>query len=144
MSFVKLYQKAPMFQSFANELFNRSLSDIVGSDFVNTQPAVNVVETPNGFAIQVAAPGLEKNDFDVQVDKNLLTISAKKEQETTVAEGKFTRREFNFSSFKRSFQLPETVQTDNISATYEQGVLTLNIVKKDEAKPAPVRKIDIV
>ena len=84
-----------MFQSFANELFNRSLS-------------------------------------------------AKKEQETTVAEGKFTRREFNFSSFKRSFQLPETVQTDNISATYEQGVLTLNIVKKDEAKPAPVRKIDIV
>jgi HSP20 family protein len=103
--------------------------------FVKTNPAVNVTETPDNFRIEVAAPGLEKKDFNVAVENDLLTISSKKTAEEKTDSEKFTRREFNYFEFKRSFQLPDTVDVNAINASYEAGILTLTLPKKEEAKP---------
>jgi HSP20 family protein len=124
-----------MLSNVFDEFFNRSLSDIVGSDFTFTQPSVNIVENDDFFNVEVAAPGLKKEDFNVEVNKNNLTISARKEEEKEeTTEGKVTRSEFNYSSFTRSFYLPETVDADKITATYHEGILRLQLPKKEEAK----------
>ncbi len=120
-------------------LFNRSLD--------TTLPAVNVAESNDGFQIEMAAPGFNKSDFKVEVDNMVLTISAESKAEQTDENEnnglRYARREFSYQSFSRSFTLPETVNTDQINATYEQGLLMLNIPKKEEAKPQPARAITI-
>lgn len=103
-------------------------------------PAVNVLETEESFQIELAAPGLKKEDFKVNIHENTLTISTEK---TTEATGKYTRREFNFSTFKRSFTLPKTVDSEQIVATYTDGILGLVLPKKEEAKPKEPRSIEI-
>ncbi len=103
-------------------------------------PAVNVLETEDAFQIELAAPGLKKEDFKVNIHENTLIISTEKTTETT---GKYTRREFNFSTFKRSFTLPKTVDGEQIVATYTDGVLGLTLPKKEEAKPKEPRSIEI-
>ena len=111
---------------------------------------VNISEDADGFLIELAAPGLTKEDLKVDVDKNLLTIKAEKATEETKNEdkdnknnSKYTRREFNFTSFKRSFTLPESVAKDKVSASYENGILKVSVPKKDEAKPQPAREIAV-
>ncbi|TRZ42778.1 Hsp20/alpha crystallin family protein [Robertkochia solimangrovi] len=108
-------------------------------------PAVNIKERDGGFELELAAPGLKKENFNIEVDKNLLTISSevKKENEANSEDGKYSRKEFSFSSFSRSFTLPETVNSDKINASYEDGVLKLDIPKKEEALPKPKRMIEI-
>ena len=116
--------------NIVDEFLNRNIGDIVGSDFTLSHPSVNVVESGDAFRLEIAAPGLEKGDFKINVEKNQLTVSVQKEQKTEeVKEEKYVRKEFSYHSFKRSFQLPENVSADAIQAGYENGVLTVKLPK---------------
>ncbi|HEY4656805.1 MAG TPA: Hsp20/alpha crystallin family protein [Cyclobacteriaceae bacterium] len=99
-------------------------------------PAVNIVEKDNAFEIELAAPGLEKKDFKVTVDRGVLTISAEKEMKKEEKEDNYTRKEFNYTSFSRSFALPESVTDESIKANYENGILRLSVAKKTPVKQA--------
>lgn len=105
-----------------------------------TMPAVNVTENDKSYNISVAAPGLQKNDFKVEVDGNMLTISAETEERKEEKDKRFTRQEYNFSSFARSFTLPEDVNREAIDARYENGELQLMLPRKEEAKKASSTK----
>ncbi|QLE02296.1 Hsp20/alpha crystallin family protein [Galbibacter sp. BG1] len=109
-------------------------------------PAVNIKEADHEFSLELAAPGMKKDDFNVEVDKNILTISAevkKENEEKEDGNGVYSRREFSYNSFKRVFTLPESVDSDKINASYEDGVLILALPKKEEALPKPKRLIEI-
>ena len=106
-------------------------------------PAVNVIEIEDAFKIELAAPGLKKEDFKVNVHENTLTISTEKKEEKTENVEKYTRKEFNFSTFKRSFALPKNVDGEKIVAIYNDGVLGLELPKKEQEKPKEPRLIEI-
>ena len=108
-------------------------------------PAVNVSETDDVFTLEVAAPGKSKKDFNLELDNGVLSISSEQKQEDEQKDknGRFTRREFSYSSFKRAFTLPETVDEEKISAQYKDGVLVVTLPKKEEAKVQAKRLIDI-
>ncbi len=132
------------FSNIIDEVFNRSISDFVGNDFAVTNPSVNISELDDKFVLELAAPGLEKKDFSIALEKGQLTISASKETNTEENEpGKWTRKEFNFSSFKRSFQITDAVDTEKIVAEYQNGILTVALPKKEEAKPKEPKTIEI-
>ncbi|MGI4751327.1 MAG: Hsp20/alpha crystallin family protein [Janthinobacterium lividum] len=97
-------------------------------------PAINIAETDGDFQIELAAPGLKKEDFKINVEKNVLSISADKKNENNEEGKKFSKREFSYASFNRSFNLPETIDNQKIEAAYTDGVLKLTIAKKEEAK----------
>jgi HSP20 family protein len=127
-----------------DEFFGRDFMD----KFINHEtgvdmPAVNISENKDDFMIEVAAPGLDKKDFNIDLDRNVLTISSEKQQETEDEDTKYMRREFSYTSFSRSFTLPDTADEEKIKANHKDGVLTITIPKKDEAKEKPARKIDI-
>lgn len=136
------------FPSVFNEFFNKEFFDWGESNFSNTGttiPAVNIRETKDDFEVEMAAPGMKKEDFRIELDGNLLTISSelKKENETQ-EEGRYTRREYSYQSFQRRFTLPkEVVDSDNINARYENGVLRLQIPKKEEARTKPPKMIAV-
>ncbi|HEX9979326.1 MAG TPA: Hsp20/alpha crystallin family protein [Flavobacterium sp.] len=132
-----------LFPSLMEELFRPDWMG--GSQTLNTitVPPVNIRETDSSFMVELSAPGKSKEDFNIEIDNDLLTISSEFKSENTTEEGKFTRREFTCSSFKRSFTLPETVKEDDITASYENGILKISLPKKDEALPKPKRSIDI-
>ncbi|WP_019989592.1 Hsp20/alpha crystallin family protein [Rudanella lutea] len=110
----------------------------------NSVPAVNVAEHTDGFRIEVAAPGLKKEDFKLSLNHTNLTISAYQENKTEEKPNeKYTRREFSYSSFQRTFMLPNSVDVDQIRATYTDGILSIEIPKREEAKPKPPRQIEI-
>ncbi len=137
--------------SLIENFFGRDMNDLFNSNssWVNNVPAVNVVEHKDGFRIEVAAPGLKKEDFKLNLNHNNLTISSYQEtqQEQPNDEGrdkeKYTRREFSYSSFQRTFTLPTSVDADNIQASYTDGVLKIEIPKREEAKVKPPRQIEI-
>lgn len=129
--------------SFLEDFFNRDITSFFGNDASISQPSVNVVETENDFRIDLAVPGLDKEDFNLEVDRNRLTISAEKAHREEVNEDQFMRREFNYTSFTRSFQLPETVNAEAIAANYKNGVLSVTLPKLEERKGEPVKKIEI-
>ena len=106
-------------------------------------PAVNISEDTESFKIDLAAPGLEKNDFKIEIKNNVLTISSEKETKNEEKSEKFMRKEFNYCSFKRSFALPQTADTEKIAATHNNGILSVQIHKKEEAKEKPMRQIEI-
>ena len=108
-------------------------------------PAVNIQETEDSFNVEVAAPGMSKEDFNIELDNDVLTISSedRKEKETTDNEGRYTRKEFSYSTFKRAFSLPDSVDSSKISASYNNGVLEIALPKKEEAKVQAKRMIDI-
>ena len=116
-----------------------------GTQYVNKAVApVNIKETDDSFLVELMAPGMNKEDFNIELDNDLLTISAEvKTEKTEGEEGKFTRKEFSFSSFKRSFTLPETVKDEEINASYENGILKITLPKIEEALPTAKRLIDI-
>ncbi|MFI5164947.1 MAG: Hsp20/alpha crystallin family protein [Bacteroidia bacterium] len=97
-------------------------------------PAVNVTETKDFFMVSLAVPGLKKNDFKIDIEGNMLTISSEKEETIEEKDAKFTRKEYNYSSFSRSFTLPEEVKREKIEAIYEDGVLKLTLPKSEEFK----------
>jgi HSP20 family protein len=106
-------------------------------------PAVNILEQEGGFHIEMAAPGLKKENFQVNLNQNVLSISYKQEEEKEETRGRFTRREFRAGSFKRSFTLPETIDVEKIAATYTDGIMTLFLPKKEEDKSKNERLIEI-
>ncbi|MDP3434828.1 MAG: Hsp20/alpha crystallin family protein [Bacteroidota bacterium] len=135
------------FPSMFNRFFENDLFDWTTRNFSNTNttlPSVNIREDENGFEVDMAAPGFEKKDFKIELINNLLTISSEKKVETETKEGQqFTRQEFSYQSFTRSFTLPNTVEGEKIQAKYENGILKVAIPKKEEAKPKPVKQIEI-
>lgn len=120
--------------SIVDELFNRPFGSFIGSDGVNQMPATNIKETPESFLLDFAAPGLEKSDFNIKVEQGYLIVESNKELEKTEETDQFLRREFNYSVFKRSFKLSNKVDAQGITASYHNGVLTVTIPKKEEAK----------
>ncbi len=128
------------FSDFFSDFLNE---DTLQRDFFKSVPAVNIMERDNDFMIELAVPGMSKDAFKIEVDKGVLTISAEKKEEKKDENSRFTRKEFSYSSFKRSFSLPEHVNTENIAAEYKEGVLMLSLPKKEESKPKPVREIKI-
>jgi HSP20 family protein len=122
-----------------DQILNRSISDIVGTDFNLSVPSANIVELEDRFQIIVAAPGLDKVDFKIKVDKEILHISADKEN-TSLPDGIVVKRkEFNYSKFQRNFTLPKDIDKDQISAEYTDGLLTISLIKK--MTPAPEVKV---
>ncbi len=103
-------------------------------------PAVNITDTKDEFNVSMAVPGMKKDDFSIEVEGNMLTISCKKEEKNEEKESKYTRKEYNYSSFSRSFTLPDEVNKEKIDAHYEDGVLKLRLPKKEEAKKVIVNK----
>lgn len=136
------------FPSLIENFFGRDMNDFFnanGSGVTNV-PAVNVVEHQDGFRIEVAAPGLKKEDFKLNLNHNNLTISASQEtQKEEVEKGheKYTRKEFSYSSFQRTFTLPNSIDAEHIQATYTDGLLKIEVPKREEAKVKPPRQIEI-
>ena len=126
------------------------VSDFWGEDLFpsfeqdwSMNPAVNIIEDSQNFKVELAAPGLNKEDFMVQVEKNVLEISAEKKDEKEIQNQKYLRKEFRYSEFKRTFSLPSYVETEKILATHKNGVLTVEIPKRDEAKLNPRKEIAV-
>ena len=138
----------PTFPSFFDNFFSRDLMDWNNSNFSSTNstlPAVNIRENHESFMIEVAAPGLVKENFKVNLDRNRLVISSEQRDEKSESDKKYARREFSYQSFERSFSLPEgTVDGDKISAKYTDGILLVTLPKREEVKPKPARQIDIL
>ncbi|MDC7999725.1 Hsp20/alpha crystallin family protein [Aequorivita todarodis] len=135
----------PTWSSWIDDLLNRDLPSVFSQNF-NTGmslPKVNIKETADAYAVEMAVPGLKKSDFQIDLDNQVLSISTEVEEQNEVKEENYTRREFGYSSFKRSFTLPETVDDGNIKATYNEGILSIHLPKKEEAKQKPPRNIKI-
>ncbi len=116
---------------FENDLFQMPAQ--LGRQLMRNMPATNIRESEKEYTIELAAPGMAKDDFSIDVDEGMLTISSQKEEEVNKEEENFTRREYNYSSFSRSFRLPEGVSPDEIKARYEEGVLKIAVPKREEA-----------
>src|ERR1700709_569438 len=121
----------PWFSDVFDSLINDSR---LNDRFINKIPAVNIAETENEFHIELAAPGLKKEDFKINLDKNVLSVSAEKKAENEEESKKYSKREYSYNSFVRSFTLPESADYSKIDAEYTDGVLKLNVTKKEEAK----------
>lgn len=120
---------------FFNDVFDSILNDsFLGEKLVARVPAVNIAETENEFQVELAAPGLKKEDFKINLDKNILTVSSEKKTENVEEGKKFSKREYSYKSFSRSFTLPESADHSKIEADYTDGILKLTITKKEEAK----------
>lgn len=135
-----------MFPTLVSDFFNNDNffgNNWLEKEFANTLPAVNIKENEKQFTIEFAAPGFKKDDFKIQVEENTLNISAEKKEEKNEENEKFTRKEFSYNSFSRSFTLPQTVDANKIDAKYDDGILCLNISKKDEAKSLPKKEIKV-
>ena len=129
---------------FSRDWLDSSLASWKGSG--SSLPAVNVLETSDDFKIEVAAPGMKRNDFHVELDNNTLTISSQRENnhEEEDGHGNYTRKEFSYQSFQRSFSLPENkVEGDKISAKYADGILHVTVPKKEHAKVKPAKQIAV-
>ncbi|MCD8185644.1 MAG: Hsp20 family protein [Rikenellaceae bacterium] len=138
---LRKYEGGRNYPSFFNRLFD----DDFFSRFDNNLPAVNVKETDREYKLEVSAPGFDKDDFDVKIDKNVLTISASKEnsKEQKDENEKVLRQEFTSSTFIRSFTIPEQVDTEHIEAEQKNGVLCITLPKREEAPEEAVKKIEI-
>jgi HSP20 family protein len=133
-----------LFDDFLSKDLMRWTNPIFQSS--NSLPEVNIKETNTNFKLEVASPGLDKKDFKVLLENNVLTVSANKEseEEQKDPDGKYTRREFSYTSFSRSFNLPpQTVLGDKISASYTNGILHISVPKREEATVKPSREIEI-
>jgi HSP20 family protein len=140
MTLVKLNQKPfeKTFNSLFEDFFQSFPSGYAGNEWNNNGfiPA-NIRETAEGYHLDLVAPGMEKQDFKVNIDKNILTISAEKKTENKKEDEKMIRKEYSFRSFSRSFTLDDTIDATKIAAKYENGVLMLQLPKKEEVKLMP-------
>jgi len=136
-------RRVPAFTDWFDDFFTGNSYHPIQRTYSETAPAVNIQENNTEFIVDVAAPGYQKNDFNVEVDRNQLVISAKSEISNDETNDHYTKREFSSSSFQRSFTLPETVKEDKIAANYENGILKLSIPKREEAVIQPKREIKI-
>ena len=136
-----------LYPSVFNHLFNRELVDWNNAGFSSedsTLPAVNILEDENRIQIEVAAPGMKKEDFKIDLEHNRLTVSAEISSEDTESGEKYSRKEFSYRSFRRLFNIPvETIDGEQIQAAYKDGILLVTLPKREELKPKPARAIEI-
>ncbi|RLJ62586.1 HSP20 family protein [Lacinutrix venerupis] len=138
-------QNFPTLSNWLDDIFNRDLPSVFTSNFNTsiTLPKVNIKETADAFIVEMAVPGLKKSDFYIEIDNQALSISTETKEKNEHKEENYTRREFGYSSFKRTFTLPETVNEEKINASYNEGILNILLPKKEEAKQKPPRSIKI-
>ena len=132
----------PWFPSLLDEFITRDL----GVDLASRSqavPAVNISETDTAFSLALAAPGKTRKDFQIELDEHILTISSDSNTEHESSHENFTRKEFSYESFQRSFRLPDTVNTQAIKANYKEGILTVELPKLKEAIPEPKKTIEV-
>jgi HSP20 family protein len=139
---------APSFPSLLDRFFEGDVMDWNNSNFASTNstlPAVNIKEDDNEFMLEVAVPGMKKDDFKLNYENGRLMICSEHKNESEQKEGeKITRREFSYQSFQRSFTVPENiVDADKIKASYTDGILNVRLPKRDEVKPKPPKEIKI-
>jgi HSP20 family protein len=120
-----------------------AVSDRFAPAFTDSTPAINVLENEDGYRIEVAAPGMQKSDFKLDLNHNHLTISARKEQNEEQTNEKYTRREFRYASFQRTFTLPTSIDPEKVQATYTDGILGIELPRREEARVKPSRQIEI-
>ena len=148
MTLIKRKAFSPSLPQLFDDFLTRDLFDWGGrnNSVTNTTlPTVNIIEDNDAFMVEMAAPGMNKKDFSLELDNGVLTITSEKETGNELKEGaRYTRREFSYQSFQRSFHLPKAVVDESkIKAKYENGVLKVLIPKKEEAKALPPRRIEI-
>lgn len=131
MNLIKFNNQPRFTNLFDHVLFNDALANDYHANYCR-KPATNIIENENNFELSLAVPGLEKDDIKIDLEDNLLTISAEKEVKTENVN--FSRKEFAYHSFSRSFTLPKTVEVDKIKADYKNGILNIIIPKIEEAK----------
>jgi HSP20 family protein len=131
------------FPSFMDEMLNHDFTTEKSQVDKPFAPAINVRELEDKFLLEMIIPGFKKDEVTIEVDKDLLTVSSKVEAEADLKKQHFSRKEFTKRSFKRTFNIPETVNQDGIEAGYENGILTISLLKKEEALPQPKRVISL-
>lgn len=142
MKLVK-WNNDPVFPDLFSRIFTDDFDNYFGKRNCGMMPAANVTEKEDAFLIEFAVPGMQKEDFKVHVENNVLSVSSEKEVSKEEKERNYTRREFAYGSFTRSFTLPKTVDMERIDATYENGILKVSLPKKEEAKTQLSREIKI-
>jgi HSP20 family protein len=144
---VRRDESLPMFSRMFGDFFDKAFSDWTNTNYSltnTTLPAVNVKETKDDYLVSMAVPGMSKKDFKIDLKDNILTISSEKQDEKKEEEDNYTRREYSYQSFSRSFTLPKDVVNDEkIEAKYDNGELRIKIPKKEEAKPKAPKQIAI-
>lgn len=135
----------PRFSNLWEDFIGRDIMDIPNSKVGVSIPAVNIVEKSDKYLVHLASPGMNRTDFKINVDNGVLSVASEKEEEYEEKDkdSKFTRREFSYRSFKRSFTLPESVQADKIEAKYENGILEITLPKHEAAKVKPIKQIQV-
>jgi len=135
---IKRNESLPLFPRLFGDFFDKEFSDWSNSNYSltnTTLPATNIQEKSDEYIVTMAVPGMSKKDFKIDLTDNILTISSEKNEEKEVKDSNFTRKEYSYQSFARSFSLPQNVvNSDKISASYENGELLITIPKKEEAK----------
>lgn len=148
MTLIRRHDAVPAWSNLFDDFLGRNWYDWTNRNYSTTNttlPSVNIKEFEDGFAVEVAAPGMNKEDFKIEVNNGYMTISSEKQSEDTVADkkGRYTKQEFCYASFSRSFTLPSSADAERIVAKYDKGVLLVQIPKKEESKPKPVKQIAI-
>ncbi|MFM9056542.1 MAG: Hsp20/alpha crystallin family protein [Bacteroidota bacterium] len=129
--------KPAILGSLFDPILKREWPDFFGRDFIETIPSANISENAEHYTVELAAPGLKKEDFKINVEEDMITISSEKEHESKTEKKDYSRREYNYTSFYRTFGLPEGVDQDKIKAKYADGVLRIELPKRS---PAPIQQ----
>ena len=136
--------QVPGFSNLLGNIFESEIPTFLNNEWLkNVSPSVNIKDTKDAYNIEVAAPGFAKENFNVKVEEGILTISAEENDEKLEEGERFTRKEFAYTSFKRSFTLPKTIVADKIAATYEAGILKVSLPKVEEAKSKGTMEIKV-
>lgn len=137
-SLMPSFWRNPMDRFFGNDFAN-----LWSGEMLETMPAINIKEEKDNYKLELAAPGLKKEDFNISVEGNVLTISSEKESETNDGEENYSRREYNYSGFSRSLTLPENSDSGQVSAKYTDGILHLTVPKKKVSEQKNGQKIRV-
>jgi len=130
--------------AYWDDFFNdKFFNQLKSTESNGNRPAVNVSEDEKGYTIEVAVPGIAKDDFNLEIENDVLTISTEQKENKEEQKQNFLRREFNYQSFKRSFQLPETIDQEQIKASCDAGILTLSLPKMEEEIQKAPRQIEV-
>ena len=140
MTLIKWHNRNPL-SDIMNNFFDNELSDFFGKRVCD--PAANIIELPDSFQLDIAAPGMKKEDFKINLENSILTISAEMEDEKNEEGKNYTRKEFYYGSFSRSFTLPKTIDLDKIQADYNNGILKISLPKREEARVEVKKQISI-
>jgi HSP20 family protein len=142
MALIKFHRDMlPTMTNWMDDFFGRDMFDLLQLGY--STPKVNIREDNDNYYVEVAAPGMKKDDFNLKLDNNVLQISSELKNEQEDKNENYTRREFSYQSFSRSFTLPESVNADKIEAKYKDGILSILLPKREEAKQKPAKNIKI-